>query len=185
VAELQADGALGEGWPRQPCRQVERSDTLIRHARSNLRLAPPIGSLAAPVKPSALVRPLVPTVGRASLLASGLFAAWLTAIPLPAVATGAHGEHRSALTTASGSENGPRAKDRAAHSGIMPQKSQTKPIHDDRRMIAPSAQMMSLIPARVQKKTISDDRLQRSFRNASRSQFTSLNTASAASKIAR
>jgi hypothetical protein len=89
-----------------------------------LRLAPPISSLAVAVKPSALAALLVPMVRCTPLLAPGLLAAWLTAIPLPAVATGTDGEHRPALgaTTGSESENGHSLIDRAAHSGIMLQK---------------------------------------------------------------
>jgi hypothetical protein len=93
AAELKTDCALGEARPGQPCRQLDRSDTLIRHARPNLRPPPPIGSLTVPVKPSAILGPLIPTVRCAPLLAAGLFAAWLTAVPLPTVTTGAHGEY--------------------------------------------------------------------------------------------
>lgn len=111
----------------QPCGRVDRSDTSIRHARPILRLAPPIGSLAVAVKPSALVGLLVPAVGCAPLLAPDQFPAWLTAIPLSTVATGAHREHRPALwgATCSQSENSPSLMDRAAHSGIMPQNART------------------------------------------------------------
>ena len=81
----------------------------------------PIALLPMAVKLFALVSLLVPAIGGTPLPAAGLFAAWLTAVPLSSVATGAHPEHRPALrgATESLSENYVHLVDCASHSGIV------------------------------------------------------------------
>ena len=81
----------------------------------------PVASLPIAVKLFTLVSLLVPAIGGTPLPASGLFAAWLTAVPLSSVATGAHPEHSPALrgATESLAENYCRLVDCASHSGIV------------------------------------------------------------------
>jgi hypothetical protein len=118
-----ADRAMGWGGPVQPCRRVDRSETLIRHASPNSSFSLPIAALAVAVRLSALVALLIPVVGSTQLLVPDVLPACLTAVPLSTIATGAHREHRPALRGATDSqpENGASLMDRAAHSGIMPQ----------------------------------------------------------------
>ena len=121
MAESAADHARADSGAARRRRRGEHSDTLIRHAGRNLGLTLPIALPPMAVKLFALVTLLVPAIGGTPLPASGLFAAWLNAVPLSSVATGAHPEHRPALrgATESLAEDYCRLIDCASHSCIV------------------------------------------------------------------
>jgi hypothetical protein len=71
---------------------------LIRHARPAVALA--VGALPVPMIEPAFGTSLVPTVGRAALLAAGFGAASRAAVALPSIAMCANPEHRLAALAA-------------------------------------------------------------------------------------
>ena len=158
VAVPTADQALAVSGTGRSYRRCECSETLIRHARPNLGVALPVIALTMTVELSPPFALLVSMVCSTALASSRLLTAWLAAIPLSAVATGADCEDRTAFRGATGShaENGLSLVDRASHSGIMAQK-QSRMM---RKIRAFGADDVAVSPAIVQKKTISDDRLQ-------------------------
>ena len=97
------------------------SDTSIRHAGQIVGFTLPIAPLQMAVKLFALITLPVPAIGGAALAESGLFAAWLTAVPPSSVTTGAHPEHCPAIrgATESLAENYFHLVDCASHSGIV------------------------------------------------------------------
>ena len=114
----------------------------MSHARPTL--SPPVGWLANAMSLSAGFGPLITTAGRALLPAPSCRAASITAVPLTAVTAAAHKEQDATARAVTEPWAQRRLRhhrlDFGAHFITIPW------IADDRRMIAPSALMMSPVP---------------------------------------
>jgi hypothetical protein len=150
VAGATADGAPAVRGSAHGWRQVDRSGSLIRHASRKSAL--PVSLLAVAVCLSSAFAPLVPAVGSAPLFLPDCVPAGRPAVPLSAVATGTNREYCPTLreSTDSQPENGLCLTDPGAHSGIMPEDQND----DDRRIVAPMAQMMLFASGECSKKDV-------------------------------